>query len=202
MKNKGGGYIAFLIAWILLACCVEVAPCAAQVVINKNFVKQLIEIELAFTNESHERVLGTINSLDDEELRKIVVIIEDALRSDTGDILPLDYAMPWRVAGWMKNYISDKLGQLEYDRVVDGTFTRILGVGTVTYYEFKSLSGERINVILGMGTLSPDRALNGLEALEDYSGTIRLFLLNSEPKDSTGAPYFYITKMIVWSPIS
>ncbi len=194
---------AILIIWcvFLFTCAALIEPspfgalgaqtfAAQRIAIDKEFAKRLIDTALAANTEEDQFqfLIRNLNSLDAEQLTQLAAIIKADRDSGAGEILPLDYAMPWRVAGWICNYIDDRFGRLRYDLAVDGYIGLVDSASTVRFYWFKPESGPNLIVAIGVSTVHEyNGAIVSWHDWECYSGRVRLLLR----RDKELGPHHY-----------
>lgn len=164
-------------------------------VINKEYAKNIITTALAAdTFEAmHRYLLNSLKSLDKAQIDQLTLLIKADMNSGSGEILPLNYIMPWRVAEWICNYSDDHLERLQYDLALDGDIGPIDSVSTVQYYKFKPENEKEIIISIGMTTLQ--KYNNAIVAGHDWEclpNRARLLLR----RDTGNGPDHYIALKI------
>ena len=168
---------------------------AQHTTINKEFAISLVNTALATDTEKeqHQFLLTTLSSLDKKQLDQLAALITTDRDRQAGEILPLDYIMPWRIAGWICNYIDDRLGRLQYDICLEGDIGLIDSGSTVRFYKFKPEIGSEIFVAIGMMTLEEyNNAIVSGHDWECAPNRVQLLLLRDP---NSGPNYYTIVKI-------
>ena len=146
---------------------------AAGQEINEEYAKNLLQTWVGGHENSCEEVTGAISGLNVEQLKELRALIVEDQESGEGKIIRTDLAPSYRYAGKMRNTIDDMLGELTYDRKVEGEL--IINdepATTVSRYDLVTLDGETIkNVMVGTSTIMPRCGF-----LEEVNVPYRLYL--------------------------
>ena len=163
---------------LIISFCALVALCGAagaETVIDARFAKTMIDKHADGGEDGYNQVLSALDGLSKDELAHLKALIREDMDAETGKIVST-VPMERRIAGRVLNAIDDRLGTLDYDLALEGRFLDFTGVGTVTYYYFRTDEGKITEVYVGSSTLLPHYGYD-----ENYEDHVRIFVKRSEP---------------------
>ena len=179
--------MAVMLKHLVIFFCALFAFCGAAIaetVIDAGFARTLVTSN-GFANSKEDRS-AVLDNLSNAELRQLKELIVADMEREAPKIigqLPVDR----RLTHGLLNAIDDRLGELEYDYVLDGRFLDYIGSGaSINYYYFKTIQGKAAEVYVSVSTLMPSPGY-----LENYDDYVRIFVKAGYPDNPAG----YVVKI-------
>ena len=163
---------------LIISFCALFVFCGAarsETVIDAGFAKMIIDKHADGGEKGYHHVMAMLDGLSKDELDRLKTLICEDVDAETGKIVST-VPVERRIAGRVLNAIDDRLGTLDYDLALEGRFLDFTGVGTVTYYYFRTDEGKITEVYVGASTLMPHYGYK-----ENYEDHVRIFVKRSKP---------------------
>lgn len=163
---------------LIISLCALFALCGAAgaaTVIDAGFAKALVDQNANGGEKGYNQVMAALDGLSADELTRLKALIAEDMGTETGKIVGAE-PVERRIARGLLNKIDDRLGLLDYDLTLEGRFLDAIGVGTVTYYYFKTNEGKVAEVYVGVSTLMPHYGYQ-----ENYKDYVRIFVKRDDP---------------------